>query len=421
MRRLAGAALVIVGLVVIAPFARPADAAPPSNDPQTAATIAATWLAHQVTEQGFIALPGSPSTPNLSNTAQAVLAFAAAGVGGSQVDAIMAFLGDHVDDLVVHSGVDDPGSLAILVLDAVAAGDDPTSFGSGHDDLVARLEATQQPDGLFGASDPTFDGAFRQGLALLALHAAAHTNASGADWLEDQQCDDGLWTAFRADTSVACPPVDPGSFTGPDTNSTALAMLGLDAQGRTTPATDGATGLDGVRNADGAWGFLAASDQPTDANSTGLVLTALQTVNGSRDAQGTAALLALQVGCGGEPADVGGVAFQAGPDGLVPDVLATVQAIPALGGVELPQHAPAISDDLVDIAALCALAPTSSTTTTTTTTTTVPPVDVEGEGTSAALAAGGSSSVSETGVGLILIGTGMLLVLQADGRRRRLS
>src|SRR3954453_23499269 len=137
MRRIAGALLLIVGLAV---FARPADAAPPSEDPATAADIAATWLAHQVNDQGFIPLPGSPSTPNLSNTAQSVLAFAAAGVGRTQVDAVMAFLGDHVDDFVVRSGNDDPGSLAFLVLDAVAAGNDPTAFGSGGEDLVARLE-----------------------------------------------------------------------------------------------------------------------------------------------------------------------------------------------------------------------------------------------------------------------------------------
>src|SRR3954471_16187515 len=120
MKRRAGAALLAAGvsLLLVSVVARPADAAPPSNDPATAADIAATWLAHQVNDQGFIPLPGSPTTPNLSNTAQAVLAFAAAGVGQTQVDEIMAYLGDHVDDLVVRNGTDDPGSLAILVLDA---------------------------------------------------------------------------------------------------------------------------------------------------------------------------------------------------------------------------------------------------------------------------------------------------------------
>jgi len=232
-----------------------------------------------------------------------------------------------------------------------------------------------------------------------------------------------LWTSFRADTSGACPPVDAGTFTGPDTNSTALAMLGLKAQGHTTSAADGATGLDAVRNGAGAWGFLAAADQPTDANSTGVVMAALRAVTGSRDSQGAAALSALQVGCDAtEQADVGGIAFQAasGGDSLVPDVLATIQAIPALAGVVLPQTSPTITDDLTDLAALCAPAPTSSSTTATTSTSIIPLPPVQGVGTSAAIAAGGSSSVAETGVALILIGTGSLLVLQADARRRRL-
>ena len=47
----------------------------------------------------------------------------------------------------------------------------PTSFGGTN--LVARLLATQRTTGtdagLFGAQDPTFDGAYRQGLALAAL------------------------------------------------------------------------------------------------------------------------------------------------------------------------------------------------------------------------------------------------------------
>ena len=143
---------------------------------------------------------------------------------------------------------------------------------------IARLLATQQPSGLFGTADPTFDGGYREGLALLALHAAGVANASGVAWLEGQQCDGGLWTAFRADPAQPCPPVDPDTFTGPDTNSTALAVLGLYAQGATAPATVGAQALVGVRSVEEGWAFLAASNQANDANSTGLVLEGLRTV-----------------------------------------------------------------------------------------------------------------------------------------------
>jgi hypothetical protein len=398
--------------VAITLCAAPAFSEPPSTDPTTAAKIAATWLAHQVNDQGFIPLAADPSTPNLSNTVQAVTALASAGVGRTQVDAMLGYLAGHVDDLVVRSGNDDPGALGYLILGVVAAGGDVTDFGDGHDDLVTRLENTRQSSGLFGAADPTFDGAFRQGLGLLALHAAGLSDAAAADWLVDQQCADGSWTAFRPDTSVACPAVDPNTFSGPDTNSTALAALGLKAQGRNTPATDGAEALLAVRNADGAWGYLAASDQPTDANSTGVVVTALRAITGTQDAQGVAALLALQVGCDGDPADVGGIAFQSSPDGLVPDVLATEQAVPALANVVLPIESATISPDLV---VACEQA---------TATTSTPPPSTTADDANASpneLARTGSSPALPVGVALTLIGSGGLLVQVADTRRRRIS
>src|SRR5947209_14528701 len=71
----------------VALLASPAAASAPNADPPTAAKIAATWLAHQVSSQGFIPQAGNPATPNLSNSAQAVLAMAAAGVGRNEVNA----------------------------------------------------------------------------------------------------------------------------------------------------------------------------------------------------------------------------------------------------------------------------------------------------------------------------------------------
>jgi LPXTG-motif cell wall-anchored protein len=359
--------LLAAGLVFVA--AAPAVAEPPSSDPNLAAKYAASWLAAQVTSEGFIPSAFTPGAADLSLSAQAVPALAAAGVGGEQVDAILGYLGHHVDEFVVRAGADAPAALAYFILAAVAGGADPTAFGVPPSDLVSRLQATQQASGLFGVANADFDGAFRQGLSLLALDAVGVANTAGTAWLVDQQCDNGLWTAFRADTTVACPPVDPNMFTGPDTNSTALAMLALQAHGVTAPASEGASALDAVRNPGGAWGYLAQSDQATDANSTGIVMAALRAVNGTSDAPGLDALLALQVGCDADPADQGGIAFQPGLDGsLVPDALATVQAIPALAGVVLPVGAASISDDLVDP---CPASTGSTTTTTLAPTTTV--------------------------------------------------
>jgi hypothetical protein len=339
------AGLLAAGLVLA--VAHPAAAAPPSSDPNTAARYAAAWLARQVNDAGFIPQAANPATPNLSVSVQAVPALASARVGGEQVDALLAYLGEHVGDVAAPTGTDDPAALGYLILAAVAGGLDPAAFGTPAIDLVTRLSATQRSDGLFGTADATFDGAFRQGVALLALDAAGVANASGVAWLEDQQCDDGLWTAFRTDTTQPCPPVDPTTFSGPDTNSTALAVLGLQTQGATSPAEVGVAALETVRNNSGGWGFLAAADQPIDANSTGVVLAALRTATGAPDAAATTALLGLQAGCDAPAADRGGIAFQAAPGGaLVPDALATVQSIAALAEVPLPVIAPAISDDV---------------------------------------------------------------------------
>ena len=412
MRRLVtvlSLALVLSGAV--GAFVSPASAAPPSTDPATAARFAGQWLASQVNAEGFIPQPADPAAPNLSASAQAVIALAAA--GHPKYADVLAYLGQHVDEFVMTQGGqgnDDPGALSYLIMDAVIGHQDPTNFGTSNTDLVARLQATQQPSGLFGASDPSFDGAFRQGLALMALKVVGITDVAATDWLAGQQCADELWTSFRADTSTPCPAVDPNTFTGPDTNSTALAVLGLQAQGRTGPASDGAKALVNVRNRGGGWGYLARDDQPTDANSTGLVVSALLAATGTQDPQGTDALLALQVGCASDDsaasADLGGVAFQDLSSG--PDVLATAQATPALSGAVLPLgQAPAVTPE-----SACGGAPIRQTPPTDASTTAP---EVGGQ----PLARTGTWSGREVGAAVVLVVFGVVLVQQAASRRRR--
>jgi LPXTG-motif cell wall-anchored protein len=409
--------LLAAGLVFVA--SAPAVAEPPSSDPNLAAKYAASWLAQRVTSEGFIESSFTPGTPDLSISAQAVTALASAGVGRAQVDALLEYLGGHVDEYVVSDGADTPAALAYLVLAAVAGGADPAAFGAPATNLVARLQATQQPGGLFGIADATFDGAFRQGLALLALDAVGIANAAGTAWLVDQQCDDGLWTAFRADTSVPCPPVDTSAFTGPDTNSTALAVAALHAHGAGGPAGSGATALEAVRNAAGAWGFLARSDQATDANSTGVVLLALRAVRGASDTAGVAALLQLQVGCTDDPLDQGGIAFQPGPGGaLAPDALATAQATPALAGAVLPLGAATIADGVVEPCVVAA----STTTTVAATPTTNPAVAVAAGSTSDAgtqLPRTGSASGAVTLLGVAMLVSGVAALMSSRRVRTR--
>ena len=419
MRKL-GSLLVATGLL-LAP-ATWAGAEPPSTDRQSAASYAARWLGDQVTDSG--AIESTPGTPSPGLTAQGALALVATGVGQAEVDAMVGFLEDDVDGQVQDSsGADQPGPLAYLVLVAVATGEDPTAFGDGGD-LVARLEATQQPDGLYGAQDPTFDGAFRQGLALLALAAVGNDDPEGVDWLLDQQCDGGGWTSFRSDTSTACPDVDPATFSGPDTNSTALALLGLAAHDAVPDSPDPAAFLDSVRTDDGGWSYLADPDGDSDANSTGLVVQALlaDAGGGEPDAEGIQVLRDVQVGCEAPAEDRGALAFQPEGDGtLTPNTLATVQALPALAAAFFPLA----EGDLGALPAAPNCDPAPATTTTTIagtggtggTTSTVAPV----EAAAAAATAGtlpatgapsaGASLPRTTRVGLALVLAGVAVYM----------
>jgi LPXTG-motif cell wall-anchored protein len=387
----------------------------------SASAAAAAWLAAQVKPDGFLALPATPTTANLGLTAQGLLSLAAAGVAKPKVDAMESYLAAHVDDYVVSSGVDQPGPLAYLILDALATGTDATNFGGAN--LVTRLEATQQPSGLFGSQDATYDGAFRQGLSLLALHGAGVDSSSGAAWLSDQQCADGGWTAYRADTSVPCPAADPVTFAGPDTNSSALAAEALHALG-VTPAHDPVAWFTSVRSSGGGFDYLGDPTQAADANSTGLVTQALLALTGSPDTAGVSALEAFQAGCTAAAADRGGLAFQPPSTGdLVPDEVATVQGLWGLSGQVFPLVEPTIA---ATTPAVCET-PTSSTTSTTTpgtaaTSTTVAVVPVaEGSGPAAGTAGELPRTGASTGpllvVALLLTAAGSGLVIGA--RRRR--
>ncbi|MER6411733.1 prenyltransferase/squalene oxidase repeat-containing protein [Streptomyces humidus] len=126
------------------------------------------------------------------------------------------------------------------------------------------------PDGLYGTADPTYDGVWRQSLALLAQHTAGVAPADAAvTWLAGQQCANGAFAAFRADTAKAC-----DAKLMVDTNSTAAAVQALAALGGHGAATEKAVGwLRSVQNADGGWGYTPGG--ASDANSTSVVAGAL--------------------------------------------------------------------------------------------------------------------------------------------------
>lgn len=135
------------------------------------------------------------------------------------------------------------------------------------------------PDGLYGTADPTYDGVWRQSVALLAQRTTGVTPAAGAvSWLTGQQCANGAFAAFRADPAKGC-----DAKLMVDTNSTAAAVQALAALGGHEAATDKAVGwLKSVQNADGGWGYTPGG--ASDANSTSVVAGAL-TATGQQPAQ----------------------------------------------------------------------------------------------------------------------------------------
>ncbi|MGV4987974.1 prenyltransferase/squalene oxidase repeat-containing protein [Streptomyces sp. NRAIS4] len=129
------------------------------------------------------------------------------------------------------------------------------------------------PSGLYGTSDPTYDGVWRQSLTLIAQRTLGYRPAAQAvDWLAGQQCANGAFPAFRAEPAKGC-----DSKVMVDTNSTAAAVQALKAAGGHDSAVGKAvTWLKSVQNKDGGWGYSPGG--ASDTNSTSVVIGALSSV-----------------------------------------------------------------------------------------------------------------------------------------------
>ncbi|MFD5099902.1 prenyltransferase/squalene oxidase repeat-containing protein [Streptomyces albidochromogenes] len=189
------------------------------------------------------------------------------------------------------------------------------------------------PSGLYGEKDPTYDGVWRQSLALLAQDTVGVEPAAKAvNWLVGQQCDSGGFPSFRADAAEPCT-----SKTMLDSNATAAAVQALSALGGQDAAVKKSVGwLKGVQNQDGGWGYNPGS--PSDANSTSIVIGALAAAGekpaGVKSKKGKSpydALVTFSVPC---DAKTGGGAFAYQPDKsgkLAPNADATAAGV--LGGL----------------------------------------------------------------------------------------
>lgn len=291
--------------------------------PALAATGTQAALDYLQTQQNADGGFGSGFSPEstVGSTADAVFAIIAAGAPPSSFDqdgnTPLTYLADHA------ATVDNAGDLAKLILAIVAAGENPRTFGGV--DSVARLEGMAGSDGRFLTQNDTF---FSHILAVLAVASVERPLPEGAvAAIKDAQQETGAWAW------------DGSASTDADTNTTAFAVQALVAAGEPTSSEAITGALDyyrSIQNADGGWPYQSPSSfgTDTDANSTALTIQAL--IAAGQDPA------AWTSGEGNDPVSTleafqnesGAFAWQA----AVPDdnLLATVQALPALAGKAFP-------------------------------------------------------------------------------------
>lgn len=323
---------VAVALLLIA-AAVPAHATTTSPAP-----AAAGWLARQLVDGER--LETVVSYPDQGATADAVLAFAAAGVAQDNAakatawlarpQSLTAYLGDGTTESYA-------GPHAKLALVAQVQGQDPRSFGGV--DLIARLTALQSPSGRFGdrSAYGDFSNGITQSLAVLALERHDSAPQAAVDYLVGVACEDGGFPLHLLRTPCAS-----------DADATGYAVQALLATGRDAEAARALGWLEQVQGASGGFG----GSEPTlqeNANSTGLAAQALRV--GGRTAaadKAVAFLKSLQVGCG-DAARAGAIAYDASGFDQRNAARATAQGVTGIVGVgllELSAHGEATAPEL---------------------------------------------------------------------------
>ena len=289
------------------------------------ARTAAGYIARQQEDNGSIV-----SFSVYGSTADAIIALVAAQRGEKNIARALDFL-----ERRVHNGnvFNDPdvGVLGKIVMAVEATGENARNFGGRN--LVRRIANLERPSGRLGRGTEVYS----HGLLMLALRAAGRgVPGNVSSWLADAQCGDGGW-AFDDppgpnDDDTCKDTTDPNDFVTSDSNTTATAIMALEAASGIGTA-DGFTYLDELRDpVDGGWGYTAAFPA-TDANSTSLVIQAHLAAGRAIPAGAMAALKGLQVVLCGRHA--GAFRFLYGETNP-PDLGATIAAVPALVQQWLP-------------------------------------------------------------------------------------
>lgn len=309
---LATALLAALTTIAAAPAEPPGDADTPS--PTGSALAGLDWIVdQQVADGGFF-------RPDQSVAYSGGLAETLAVVAtdrGASADTL-----ERARDRLARLGPEAatrPAYTGRIVSAITAAGDDPRAFG-GHD-YVAQLEEAYRPVGFWEHAN------YANALAALGWLAAGRDLPPAAvAWIRANQCLDGGFSwqsacAFRSDI---------------DTTALIINVLAAHGLDRTDPTVAAARAyLLQARNDQG--GFGAWPGQETNANSTGLALSAIAalgespteapwSLGGVRDP--LTQLLALQT-------QDGGFLWRAGDPGGI-NSYATVQAVPGVAGLTYP-------------------------------------------------------------------------------------
>lgn len=272
---------------------------------------ALAWLQAQQQSDGGFGLPASSG----SVTADAALAFAAAGIDVSMVRRGERSLLDYLlTTAPAYSAT--PAGAAKLTLTAIALGQSPRSFGGV--DLVAAM-GNPDTTGRYGRS--LYEHAFY----LMALGGVGEPVAPMAiNYLLTSQIADGSW-GFAG----------PGRPGDGDTNTTAIALQALRAVNAEyrVAAEKALVYLLANQTPEGGFSYSTTPGQsePADANSTAVVLQALLSLDvapgASTSERATARLAAFQNPSG---------SFRWKDDVPEDNLFALLQAIPALTQRYLP-------------------------------------------------------------------------------------
>jgi prenyltransferase beta subunit len=321
---IAAALSLTVGVVAVS--------ASPKAKESRAVSRGASWLVGQVQPNGSVL---GTAGVNFDVTAQTALALS--GTTEARVaHAVAIYLSKHVQQYVNNSlnpasKSDNAANLAMLVKIAQST---KTQRQFHESTLIFKILQTQQSSGLFGVQDPTYNGTLRQGLIISALRGAGVKSNTPAmtkatNWLLAQQCPGG---GFSEDAAL-----DPctglaSNFQGPDTNATALALVGLASVGLiSSPAAKHAiTWLRSQETAQAGWGFY--SGNTTDSNSTAIVAGALHAMGASPASSAFAKGGATPITCIERYQTASGAfVYQAGSS---PDIISTYEAVRALSMIQ---------------------------------------------------------------------------------------